>query len=90
MKLIKISLEIHNKLFGAYGTEVVLDMTKLIKEYMIEQVQNGHVLVIGSQSPWIETILIELGAAKITTLEYDVIRTDHPKASFPELKSANI
>ena len=80
----------NNKLFGAYGREVVLDMTKLIKEYMIEQVQNGHVLVIGSQSPWIETILIELGAAKITTLEYDVIRTDHPKASFPELKSANI
>ena len=43
------------------------------------QVQDGHVLVIGSQSPWIETILIELGAAKITTLEYDEIRTDHPK-----------
>ena len=41
--------------------------------------QDGHVLVIGSQSPWIEIILLELGAAKITTLEYDVIRTDHPK-----------
>ena len=24
-------------------------------------------------------MLLELGAAKITTLEYDVIRTDHPK-----------
>ena len=28
----------NNKLFGAYGKEVVLDMTKLIKEYMNEQV----------------------------------------------------
>ena len=106
---------------GIYGIEV--NMTKLIKEYMIEQVfiyvkkilflknihvlpsisgdkclvskfitnflpfftqvQGGHILVIGggSESPWIETILLELGAARITTLHLfsSVIELDHPK-----------
>ena len=36
-------------------------------------------MVIGSQSPWIEAILLELGAAKITTLEYAVIKSDYPQ-----------
>ena len=38
-----------------------------------------HVLVIGSDSPWIETILLAKGAAKITTLEYANITVEHPK-----------
>jgi len=38
----------------------------------------GNVLVIGSQSPWIEGILIGLGATKITTLEYSQLFWDHP------------
>ena len=98
---------------GIYGIEV--NMTKLIKEYMIEQVfiyvkeitiiknihaitkyfrdclydifftqvLGGHVLVVGggSESPWIETILLELGAARVTTLHLfsSVIELDHPK-----------
>ena len=36
----------NNKLFGAYGTEVVLDMTKLIKEYMNEQEQVCHLVLV--------------------------------------------
>ena len=34
--------------------------------------------MIGSQSPWIETILLEKGAAKIVTLEYANITVEHP------------
>jgi len=35
--------------------------------------------VIGSILPWIEAILIHLGAEKVTTLEYAEVRNDHPK-----------
>ena len=34
--------------------------------------------MIGSESPWMETILLEKGAAKIITLEYANITVEHP------------
>ena len=40
-------------------------------------VKNKHVLVIGTQEPWIEAILLEFGAKKITTLEYNDIVSEH-------------
>ena len=36
-------------------------------------------MVIGSQEPWIEAMLLELGAELVTTLEYNPVVTDHPK-----------
>ena len=33
--------------------------------------------VIGSQSPWIETILLNKGAKHITTFDYVKIQSDH-------------
>ena len=42
-------------------------------------VSNQHVLVIGTQSPWIEAILLELGAKHVTILEYNDIINDHPQ-----------
>jgi hypothetical protein len=39
------------------------------------------VLVIGSQSPWIESILISLGAGHVTTFDYVKIDNKHPKIS---------
>ncbi len=39
----------------------------------------GHILVIGSQTPWIEAMLLELGAANITTLEYSPAVSLHPQ-----------
>ena len=65
------------KMYGAYGVPSVQNITKNLQEHMHDQVKNGHVLVMGSQTPWIEAILLELGAAKITTLEYAKIETDH-------------
>ena len=35
--------------------------------------------MIGSQAPWLEAVILELGAKKITTLEYALIETDHPQ-----------
>lgn len=37
------------------------------------------VLVIGSEQPWLEIICLSLGAAKVTTLEYGRIISEHPQ-----------
>ena len=42
------------------------------------QVKEGRVLVIGSNDPWIEVILLEKGAKHVTTLEYMVVENSHP------------
>ena len=35
--------------------------------------------MIGSILPWIEAILLHLGAKKVTTLEYAEVINEHPK-----------
>ncbi len=54
-------------------------------------VQGKKVLVIGSESPWVEAVCLAAGAEHVTTLEYGVIKTDHPKLSTmtpPEFREA--
>jgi len=36
-------------------------------------------LVIGSQTPWIESMLLSLGAEKVTTFDYIQITSEHPQ-----------
>jgi hypothetical protein len=38
-------------------------------------------LVIGSENPWLEAILLDFGAEHVTTLEFGTIRSEHPKLS---------
>ena len=47
--------------------------------YAFFQIEDKHVLVIGSILPWIEAILLHLGAKKVTTLEYGQVKNEHPK-----------
>ena len=42
-------------------------------------VKNKSVLVIGSQSPWLEAVLLVKGAAWITTFDYIKIFSQHPQ-----------
>lgn len=42
---------------------------------------NKRGAVIGSQTPWAEAMLLEIGAKHITTIEYMEITTDHPQLS---------
>ena len=42
-------------------------------------VNNGRVLVIGSEIPWVEACVLEAGAKEIVTLEYGEIISKHPK-----------
>lgn len=43
----------------------------------IDSIKNKKVAVIGSQSPWIEAILINCGAKEVTTVEYNVPICNH-------------
>ena len=65
--------------FSGYGTPAALDVYRHLRDHMSEVVSGGHVLVIGSQTPWIEAILLEVGAAKITTVDYSPIENHYPQ-----------
>jgi len=45
------------------------------------EVTGKNVLVIGSQSPWVEGICLGAGAAHVFTLEYAEITTNHPRVT---------
>ena len=53
----------------------------LYRRHIVEHipVAGKHVLVIGSQSPWIEIILLNNGAKHITTFDYVPIKSEHPQ-----------
>jgi hypothetical protein len=42
-------------------------------------VKSKTVLVIGSQSPWLESVLLAKGAAHITTFDYVQIKCAYPQ-----------
>ena len=51
-------------------------------QYLAENyinVRKKHVLIIGSILPWIESLLLTMDAAHITTLEYEPYPSTHPK-----------
>lgn len=51
---------------SCYGTDVCLEALAFYRA----AVQGGHALVIGSQHPWAEAMLIEVGASHVTTIEW--------------------
>jgi hypothetical protein len=64
-------------IYGSYGNHSVLKLLESFEKYNII---NKNVAVIGSQSPWIESILLNLGN-KVTTIEYNV-----PECNYNNLK----
>ena len=65
--------------FTSYTKNDSLNIIRHLQEHMADQVKGGHVLVIGSYTPWVEAILLNEGVAKITTLEYSAITSEHPQ-----------
>jgi Caenorhabditis protein of unknown function, DUF268 len=56
------------------------DLTNTVRDELTRADLTGKsVLVIGSENPWVEVICLYLGAAKVTTLEYGAIRSEHPQ-----------
>jgi len=64
------------ELSGSYGKHRVDQISKIIKEEQMP-VSQKKILVIGTQQPWIEAILVAEGA-EVTTLEYNPIKSEHP------------
>jgi hypothetical protein len=50
---------------------------------MFEQfpIKGRHGIVLGSEDPWLEGILLSKGVDKLTTVEYQEIEAEHPKMS---------
>lgn len=42
-------------------------------------VEGKSIMVIGSENPWVEAIILSLGATKVTTLEFGTIVSEHPQ-----------
>ena len=66
------------KVGGAYGageTKILYETINLYKDKIIGK----RVLVIGSLTPWVEAILLAIGAKHVTTLEYNQIASTHPQ-----------
>jgi hypothetical protein len=62
--------------YGRKSTQAVLDGL-----HETQGVKGGHVLVIGSENPWVEACVLFAGARRVTTLEYGRIVSDHPRVS---------
>ena len=66
---------------GIYG----VDETRVLYETLDlhrTEIKEKRVLVIGSQTPWVEAVLLAIGAKHVTTLEYNKIHSTHPQVKF--------
>jgi hypothetical protein len=75
---IKKSMEqvVDGTLNGNYGPENVQALLVACKKHISSA---NHVLVVGSLTPWVESILLVCGVQKITTVEYGELPTNtHP------------
>lgn len=62
---------------GNYGLGDTSQLLAALK--YADRVKGGDILVIGSESPWVEACCLAAGAKTVTTLEYGLIRTTHPQ-----------
>ena len=60
-----ISLANKGELMGNYRTEETNHLINGLK--MANGVKNGRVLVIGSESPWVEAAVLSVGAREVVT-----------------------
>ena len=73
----QIDLARKGKLPGAYNTPETNALRDGLKH--APHVKNGRILVIGSESPWVEASVLEAGAREVVTLEYGTIISKHAK-----------
>jgi len=65
-------------LHGVYGHAETASLFAAVRKV---DVRGKHVLVIGSENPWVEAICLANGARHVTTLEYGRIESQHPDVS---------
>lgn len=66
-----------NPLLGPYGKSTVDSIGEYFEVHM--NLKDKHVLIVGSQSPWIELIALDKGAKKVTSVDYVKIVSEHPQ-----------
>merc|ERR1719232_235228 len=66
-----------NRIRGSYRLKYMLKFKDILSQNL--NLTGKSILVIGSEIPWVESICLYLGAAKITTLEYGKIESHHPQ-----------
>jgi len=64
---------------GPYGKYDADKINRFIKDYM--NVKDQHVLVIGSETPWIEVMALRNGARHVTTVDYVKMISEDPRLS---------
>jgi len=62
---------------GTYGANQTNWLYRVIQSF--EEIKGGTALVIGSERPWVECILLAAGAKKVMTLEYGTLHSEHPQ-----------
>lgn len=61
---------------GTYGTA----STNALRDALLHvNIEGAHVLVVGSERPWVEACLLSRGAKIVTTIEYGGIKSSHPQ-----------
>ncbi|XP_013390138.1 uncharacterized protein LOC106158621 [Lingula anatina] len=66
-------------MIGAYGHESA-GLKELLQKYAAEL--NGKSgIVIGTQHPWVEVMLLNVGVNHVTTVDYNTITIEHPNIS---------
>ncbi|XP_013396849.1 uncharacterized protein LOC106163726 [Lingula anatina] len=65
---------------GSYGEDS--DRFKKILYRYRDELKDKTGIVIGSQSPWLEVMLLNLGVKHVTTVDYNPVFFDHPQLSF--------
>ena len=58
-------LGIYELYAGPYGKQETDNLNRIMKDHL--DVEEKHILIIGSESPWIETMALRLGASHVTT-----------------------
>ena len=64
--------------YSGYGQKASSNVALHIRNFL-NVVVDSHVLVIGTEQPWIEALLLEHGVGNITVLDYQNIISLHPK-----------
>ena len=72
-----IRLASQGRIIGPYVYHASRTLVDGIKH--APEIENGRVLVVGSESPWVEAYVLNEGAKEIVNLEYGGIETRHPQ-----------
>jgi len=70
-----MAADLRGKVVSYYG-----DPYRLLKPTLARyrrHIRDGHVAVVGTEMPWAEAIMINLGAGRVTTLEYRDLVIEH-------------